>query len=265
MSLRHFKTLIRCLRFDDRNSREQRKKHDKLCLIHEIFELFVKNCQKNYSAGENVTIDEMLPGFRGRCPFRQYVPLKPSKYGIKVFTLEDSKMSYTYNLEVYAGTQPEGPFRVSNKPPDVVKRMVQPLLGSGRNIMADKWFTDFALVDGLKWHKLNYVGTVRKNNRELPLSFVNVRGRKQYDSMFGFNDDVCRNNKHWPMVIFYLMLNVAGINSLLVYLGNSLELLCRRVFLKKLAHELTLPELQRRSHKLPNPPEEVQPHEKFCN
>lgn len=87
MSLRRFKTLIRCLRFDDCTSRLQRKQYDRLCPIREIFEIFVSNCMKNYSVGENVTVDEMLPGFRGRCPFRQYIPQNPASMGLNVLLL----------------------------------------------------------------------------------------------------------------------------------------------------------------------------------
>ncbi|GBP30200.1 hypothetical protein EVAR_94508_1 [Eumeta japonica] len=32
-----------------------------------------------------ITLDEQLLAFRGRCAFRQYIPNKPAKYGIKVF------------------------------------------------------------------------------------------------------------------------------------------------------------------------------------
>lgn len=307
MSFRRFKTLVRYLRFDDQNTREQRKSLDRLCHVRDIFEIFVKNCQTNYSPGENVTIDEMLPSFKGKCPFRQYMPSKPNKYGIKLFSLVDTKMSYTFNLEIYAGKQPDGPYNISNKPTDVVKRLVQPL-GVGRNITADNWFTDLRLVHELKAQKLTYVGSIKKNNRALPPSFVNTKSRKQYDSMFGYNngntlvsyiprkqenvlllsslhndhninsstndnkpeilkfynetkggvdtvDQMCsiynvsRHNKRWPMVIFYTMLNIAGINSMVVYLDNGLAPMRRRLFIKKLAHELTLPELQRRSMK----------------
>jgi hypothetical protein len=137
MSIKRFKTLIRCLRFDDRTTRVERKKVERLAPIREVFEKFVENCQKSYSVGENVTIDEMLPGFRGRCQFRQYIPSKPSKYGIKCFAIVDARMFYTLNTEIYARKQPEGPFCISNKPSEVVKRMAKPLFGSGRNITAD--------------------------------------------------------------------------------------------------------------------------------
>ncbi|XP_069589943.1 piggyBac transposable element-derived protein 4-like [Ranitomeya imitator] len=309
MSINRFKILIRCLRFDDRTTRTERKTHDRLAPIRDIFQRFVVNCKQSYYPGENLTIDEMLPGFRGRCAFRQYIPSKPNKYGIKIYSLVDASKTYTYNLEVYAGKQPEGPYCVSNKPIDVVKRLAESLFGSGRNITADNWFTSYDLIDYLKIQKLSYVGTVRKNKRELPPQFVSVKERQQYSSMFAFHngkalvsyvphakkivlllstlhddaaidpgtgaekkpeiitfynatkggvdtaDQMCstfnvsRNIKRWPMVIFFAMLNLGGINSQVIYLENKLEPLRRRLYLKKLAHELVLGELRRRSVK----------------
>lgn len=104
----------------------------------------------------------MLPGFRGNCPFRQFIPSKPNKYGIKCFALVNAKMCYTYNMEVYVGKQPEGPFFVSNKPSEVVKRMAEPLFGSGRNITADNWFTDMDLIYGSMKKKQNVVRRYRQ-------------------------------------------------------------------------------------------------------
>ena len=69
MSKNRFDKIIACLRFDDKNTREQRKKADKL-----------KAC---YKPGLHITIDEQLLGFRGKRPFRQFIPKKPSKYGLK--------------------------------------------------------------------------------------------------------------------------------------------------------------------------------------
>ncbi|XP_073532700.1 succinyl-CoA:glutarate CoA-transferase isoform X2 [Phyllobates terribilis] len=188
MSINRFKLLIRCLRFDDRTTRTERKTHVRLATIRDIFQKFVENCKKSYCPGENLTIDEMLPGFRGKCAFGQYIPSKPNKYGIKMYALVDASKTYTYNLEVYAGKQPEGPYCVSNKPSDVVKRLAEPLFGSGRNITADNWFSNCDLIDYLKMQKLSYVGTVRKNKKELPTQFVSVKGRQQYSSMFAFHN-----------------------------------------------------------------------------
>jgi hypothetical protein len=39
----------------------------------------------------------------------------------------DSKMIYTFNVEIYTGKQPAGPFCVSNKPTNVVMRLAKPI------------------------------------------------------------------------------------------------------------------------------------------
>nr|CAH7712309.1 unnamed protein product [Callosobruchus chinensis] len=122
MGYRRMKFLLQCLRFDNIFTRQNRKATDKFAPIREVWELFVSNCKNSYCVGEYVTLDEMLFSFRGRYPFRVYIPNKPSKYGIKVFALVDARTFFTVNLEVYLGEQPIGPFRVSNKVPDVVKR-----------------------------------------------------------------------------------------------------------------------------------------------
>ncbi|XP_071056508.1 uncharacterized protein [Onthophagus taurus] len=68
--------------------------------------------------GENVTIDEMLPAFRGHCGFRQYISSKPTKYGIKIFCLADAKLFYTANMEIYCGQQPDGPYKKNSAQDD---------------------------------------------------------------------------------------------------------------------------------------------------
>ncbi|CAH1973228.1 unnamed protein product [Acanthoscelides obtectus] len=56
-----------------------------------------------------LVIDESMVPFRGRLSFRQYVPNKTHRYGVKLYKLCTSS-GYTYNLKVYTGkgdTQPE--------------------------------------------------------------------------------------------------------------------------------------------------------------
>lgn len=183
MSIKRFKFLMRCIRFDDKTTRQERRKYDKLAAVRNIFTKFNDNCKKNYSPGQSVTIDEMLAGFRGRCPFKQYIPSKPNKYGIKLFLLVDAKVWYTHNLEIYPGKQPEGPFSISYKPVDVVKRLTEPIYNTGRNVTADNWFTDVELVSFLQSKKLSYVGTVKKNKRQLPLDFVATK-KDQKDPVY---------------------------------------------------------------------------------
>lgn len=93
-------------------------------------------------------------------------------YNPKMFALVDSK-----NLEIYA----DGP--VINRS-DVVKKLVEPIHGTGRNITAGNWLTDLDLVKYLKPNGLSYVGAMNKNMVELPLNFVVTKNRSSIKSTF---------------------------------------------------------------------------------
>lgn len=299
MSLKRFEFLLRCMRFDDANDRQQRKRTDKLAPIRKVFDDFVARCQENYVTGENVTIDEMLESFRGRCGFRQYIKNKPARYGIKIFSMVDSTNYYTFNMEVYVGKQPEGQYLVDNSAFNVVKRLVQPILNSGRNLTTDNWFTSFPLAKYLLENNITTVGTVRKNKTDLPRIFTDSKGRDRNSSLFGFQKDttivsyvpkegkivillstlhhteeinestgekqkpevityynatkggvdivdqmkgtysVSRKSARWPLTIFFTLLNIAGINSKLVYEANTKANITRRHYLKDLSMSLT--------------------------
>lgn len=187
MSRQRFHFLLRCLRFDDINTRQQRRQSDKLAAIRDFFTGFVTRIKKHYCLGDTVTIDEKLEPFRGRCPFRQYMPNKPARYGIKIFVLADSRTYYTAEMEIYAGKQNAGPFDVSNKPLDLVKRMVESIKDSHRNVVMDNWFTSFPLITELyENYGLTVLGTLRKNKPEIPPVFTSTKGREPKSTYFGF-------------------------------------------------------------------------------
>ena len=151
------------------------------------------------------------------------------------------------------------------------------------------------LMQELKEKKLSYVGTLKRNKRQLPPELVVSKERKELSSLFGFQKDimlvsyvpkpkktvilvstlhvdkeidhdsgeqqkssavtfynatkggvdmadqmratynVARNIKQWTMVVLFAMLNVAGINSQVIYLGNRLGTIKSRIFLKMLS------------------------------
>ena len=98
MSRSRFKELLRCIRFD---VRAERNRNGKLAPIHRIFEIMATKFRSSYRAGVNITVDEQLMTYRGRCPFKMFLKEKPGKYGIKIWALVDSIMYYCLNLQVY--------------------------------------------------------------------------------------------------------------------------------------------------------------------
>nr|XP_022909613.1 piggyBac transposable element-derived protein 4-like [Onthophagus taurus] len=172
MGINRFKFLISFIRFDDKSTRNERKKIDKLAPVREFFDLFVQNCKQFYTPSEELTIDEKLEPYRGRCSFFQYIPSKPAKYGLKIFTLTDSKTFYTLNLEIYCGTQPEGLYLVRNSAIDIVDRLISSWKGTNRNLTTDNWYTSLPLAKFLLNNGITLVGTLRSNKKEIPLEFL---------------------------------------------------------------------------------------------
>lgn len=191
MSKQRFYILLQSMRFDNIQNRAQRREIDKIAAIRAIYDRFIENCRNCYTPSEYLTIDEKLESFRGHVSFRQYIPNKPSKYGLKVFALVDAKSYYCLNMELYVGMQPEGPYRQSNSPFDVVKRLVDPVKGSKRNITFDNWFTSYPLmIELLDDYHLTSVGTVRKNKKHIPRKLLTTKKRAVYSSLFAFQPKI---------------------------------------------------------------------------
>ena len=63
----------------------------------------LENFNLAYTPFQNVAIDEMIIGFKGRWQYKQFNPSKPYKYHIKSFGLVDSCTGYVLNLLTYYG------------------------------------------------------------------------------------------------------------------------------------------------------------------
>lgn len=138
MSAERFVFLLRCCRFDDKTTRQERKALDRFAPIRKIWEDFIANCKKWYKPSSYVTIDEQLVGFRGRCPFRMYIPNKPNKYGIKIVMVADSNSRYAYNATPYLGKGTDtGNLSLGMY---FVKHLCEPFYGSNRNITMDNGY-----------------------------------------------------------------------------------------------------------------------------
>jgi len=67
--------------------------------------MFIGLCKSLYLVGSAVCIVEKLLPFRGRCGFRQYMPEKPSKYGIKIWMMCNCATKDMMNVKVYLGKE----------------------------------------------------------------------------------------------------------------------------------------------------------------
>lgn len=119
-SRKRYLELMKCIRFDikkDRKLDSNKKPIDKFVHIRQVFHgnfrlfyiyfqifvQFAENLQSSYEPGEYLTVDEILLPYRGRCPFKMFIPSKASKFGLKLFCVVDPKTNYLLNVQVYLG------------------------------------------------------------------------------------------------------------------------------------------------------------------
>ncbi|XP_026017116.1 piggyBac transposable element-derived protein 4-like [Astatotilapia calliptera] len=186
MPLKTFRAYSSALRFDDRETRragrgegegEGDSCYDKLAPIRAVWDEWCARLPAMYRPGPEVTVDERLVPFRGRCPFRQYMPSKPARYGIKIWVACDARSSYAWKMQVYTG-KPD-----KRGPPEkhLATRVVVDLtegLTPGRNVTCDNFFTSRELADRLYRERGHTVlGTLRSNRPEIPRELRCVKGR----------------------------------------------------------------------------------------
>uniref|UniRef100_A0AAZ1Y4A3 PiggyBac transposable element-derived protein domain-containing protein n=1 Tax=Oreochromis aureus TaxID=47969 RepID=A0AAZ1Y4A3_OREAU len=134
------------------------------------------------STQADICVDEQLVPFRGRCNFKQYIPTKPAKYGLKIWAVCDVETSYAWRLQVYTGKA--GDRAEVNQGMRVALELTEGL--QGNVVTCDNFFTSFALAEELLRRKLALVGTIRKNKPELPPRLLQTRGTAVFSSAFAF-------------------------------------------------------------------------------
>ncbi|CAF1376219.1 unnamed protein product, partial [Didymodactylos carnosus] len=170
MSECRMNNLLRFCRFDDSMSRDERIRTDKLAPIRELWKMLLSQLETCYVPGGSLTVDEQLVSTWDRCNFRQYMPKKPGKYGIKIFWCCDSSNGYPLKGEVYLGRQSQAASTGSSKDriKNLIKRLINPWINSGRTVTMDNYFTSADLAEDLLGVQTTIVGTIRKNKPDIP-------------------------------------------------------------------------------------------------
>lgn len=183
-----FRCIKRFLRTDNRRERVVATHRKKLDPIRKFWNDFIVNCQKFYKPEVDVTIDEMMIPFRGKCSFKMYLPSKPCKYGIKIFAAVEKNSKYFYNGKIYEGKCGQSPEK--NQAFNVCIELMNPLLNRGYNLCTDNYYSSFDLARFLLRKKTSFVGTLRKNKPQIPIVMNTASKREVKSSIYGYQKDL---------------------------------------------------------------------------
>ncbi|VDI26102.1 Hypothetical predicted protein [Mytilus galloprovincialis] len=142
--------------------------YSKLYKIESLMDMFTDSMVSQYIPKRQLSVDEVMVPFKGRLSFKQYMPAKPTKWGIKMWAIAEANTGYVSYCQVYCGKTDGAAPGLANR---VVKNCIEKanIIGQGYHVYMDNYFTSPALFTDLFQHfNTAACGTVRINRRELP-------------------------------------------------------------------------------------------------
>ena len=181
---------------DETNPPKGEADHDPLFLVRPMVDMMQRNFHTKYKPGKELSLDESTCPFKGRVHFKCYNPKKPNRFHIKLFMVSESSTGYICGFEVYTGDasgQSQGNVQEvqdASKPSCTVLGLLDSvqLLDMGHHVYFDNHYNSPDLIDLLYKRKTHACGTVRKNQKSLPLAVTQDK-LKQGETVF-----CCKNN-----------------------------------------------------------------------
>nr|XP_061840556.1 piggyBac transposable element-derived protein 4-like [Nerophis lumbriciformis] len=186
MSEKRFCQINKVLCFDDRPTRPDHYGEDRLAPILDLWRTWSGLLPKMFNPGRDVCVGQQLVSFRGRCSFKQCIPSKPAKYGLKIWALCDVSTSYAWKMRVYTGRSSPAQ-REKTQGTRVVLDLSDGL--KGHTVTTDNYFTSFPLAAELRKREMALVGTIRHNKPQIPPQLLLTKDRQVFSSVFAFLSD----------------------------------------------------------------------------
>ena len=140
--------------------------HDRLGKVRPLIDHLSTKFAEVYQPHRDIAVDEAMIKFQGRSSLKQYMPLKPTKRGIKVWVAADSTNGYFSRFEVYTGKK--GNTTEHGLGARVVKTLTSDFKGKHHHVYFDNFFTSLQLLEDLEKDQIYACGTARKDRKGFP-------------------------------------------------------------------------------------------------
>ena len=155
-----------------------------------MVDMMHRNFHTKYRSGKELSLDESTCPFKGRVHFKYYNPKISNRFHIKLFMVSKPSTDYICGFEVYTGDasgQSQGnaqELQDASKTSCIVLSLLDSvqLLDMGHHVYFDNYNSP-DLIDLLHKRKTHACGTVRKNQKSLPLAVTQAE-LKQSETVF---------------------------------------------------------------------------------
>ena len=164
MSRNRFEKLLTMLHFQDNNVPEQVKR-DKAWKIRPWLTALKERCLQ-MPPEECHAIDEMMVPFKGRSHMKVYMPVKPKKWGFKMWG-RAGVSGYLYDFDLHTGAADKSLVSELGVTGDLVMQLASTLpSGVNHKLFADNYFTSLPVVEELQARGIQFLGTVKRKPTE---------------------------------------------------------------------------------------------------
>ena len=181
VSRNRFHFLFKCISFHDHTTIRLQFTDERFAKMREVLDIFEGNAKRHYKHSELVCLEETLRNLfsQSNCDFLVFMPDKPGQMGlffilwriipkVKSPISEEERALHTHTL---------------------VMEITSDILGTERNLCADRGFTSVEIIEKLYKNDVTYVGTIMKNIKGLPASAKCVKGRELLSIEFYWKKD----------------------------------------------------------------------------
>ncbi|CAF3127116.1 unnamed protein product [Rotaria sp. Silwood2] len=169
-------SIIRMLHFVNNDDNNSGKLYKVLPIIRHMqgkFRQFFQPFQK-------LCIDESLLPWKGYLSFKQYIPKKRRRFGVKLFILCDCETKYILDFIIYTGADIEIE-RINNLgvSGSIVMTLMKPYFQKGHLLYVDNWYTSPKLFLELYNQGTGAVGTLKEFRLQLIKNVISKYGSQK--------------------------------------------------------------------------------------
>ena len=142
--------------------------YNPLFKIQPLFDIVNPTCEQWYQPERDLSLDESMVKFKGRLFFRQYLPAKPTRWGIKQFVLAEAKSGYCLKSVVYTGKTSFPRMQGVSLTEQVVLSLLHGYENKGHIVYLDNFYSAPILFKKLEELNIGACGTVKVNRKHMP-------------------------------------------------------------------------------------------------
>ena len=163
-SEQRFSDIFTSLCFCDLETDAKKNRHTK---IEAISHAIISNSQIFYTPNKNLSLDESMIAFKGRCADKVFMPQKPIRHGMKAYVLCESDTGYVVNWALHIKDKKDKAQADNKRTQQIVMKLIEGLEGEGYCVFMDRYYSTLQLFLDLKTLGIGACATIQQNRLHL--------------------------------------------------------------------------------------------------